>query len=226
MKKYLLLLFVSVFISACSNSKSEEAGVEQGEENFEEKGLFGKLSAIKKMSEGIVEEQKNASEAMEKRLEKGDTIPFHFKQLKAIMPEISGYEKQHDEGSTVHYGMGSYSTATANYKNADGNTIKVTIMDYSGVYSLYTSMLGVAKTGYKMETDDMVSRTIEFDEGYKGMETVHTKEGNKRVELMVGVDYRFVVQINAKGTDDYKLIREAVKSIDFDSLEHTEVEEV
>jgi hypothetical protein len=136
-----------------------------------------------------------------------------FRALKALLPEKIGDLKRVSASGEKNAAMGmGVSQAKGKYKGDGGAQLKVEISDMSGVGGL--AALGLAMVEVDKENEDGYEKTSTLD-GNKTLEKYNTK--NKRGELKVVVDSRFVVEIEG---DDVTMdeLKAAVAKIDLGKL--------
>lgn len=180
-----------------------------GKEN-QEINLLDGAKAI----EAIDESSKRIAE----RRERGDTVAMPFKELEIFLPEIPNYSKEGGpSGNQMSVpGMGSWSQTEQAYTSGDIR-IDISVADYNGSANAFTGATALYSMGYSQEDDYKKSGSIDL--GIKGVvsyETIYKQE--KRAELTLIVVDRFIIQLNADGTNNIDILKKAATSMKLEKL--------
>lgn len=166
----------------------------------------------------------------------GQNKAVHFKKLQEFLPtaKLEGLERGKPTGQT-QTAMGITTSEAKvryvpeqkdeNYEQARSEedppyvSIDVSISDIGGVpYAMMAAM--AYQQEFESETEDGYERSITLKGTYKGKESVRTGD-SKDCELEFFVGNRFMVKLQASGTDDVKILQKLVDSMDLAKLEKT-----
>ena len=153
-----------------------------------------------------------------------EVIPF--RELKALMPDrigglLDGLPRQRDGGETRKVLGLRYSVAEAVYEE-DGRRVEASLTDAGGGGSVLKSLVGFS--GFEIDKEDAEGseRTFELD-GHKAYEKARTRGGDKRTQLTVLVNDRFVVSLKGTGVEA-ALLTKAFRDFDLGALPVEETE--
>ena len=135
----------------------------------------------------------------------------NFKQLMPFVDiKIPGWTmKGKPSGTTMKHGQWKMSEAGAKFK-ADGKTLKIHILDFMGKANPLNRIPEI-----EIESSEETVRTIDV-QGFRALENYHPKK--KQGNMSITVAKRFIVQIEAKGIDNPKVMQEVVKIMDLKKL--------
>ncbi len=161
----------------------------------------------------------------------------HFKKLQDFLPntKLEGFERKKPTGQTqTSMGM-TTSEAKVRYepeqKEEPGHdapqseesppyvTFEVSISDVSGIpYGMMAAM--AYQQEFENETEDGYEKSVTVKGSYKGKEEIRTG-GSKQCDLEFIVGSRFIVKLEASGTDDVKLLYKLADGMDLAKLQKT-----
>lgn len=159
-----------------------------------------------------------SSKRIQERIERGDTLALSYKELEKFLPEISGFVKEGGaSGNQMNVpGLGSWSQTEQNYSNQD-RRIQISMADYNGSTSAFMGATALYNMGYTQEDDYKKSGSVDMNiKGVVAYETIYKQE--QRAEMTLIVVDRFLVQINAEGTNDIEILKKVAASINLDKL--------
>lgn len=143
------------------------------------------------------------------------TEPVNFRELQAFLPEsMDGFQRSNLSGETSGAMGISISKVEAKYKNSEGKSIRIEIMDTGGLGMTQMSMAAWASIKVDKEDEKGYERSSEFG-GYKSLEKFRKQGGNCELSLLVGS--RFLVNSYCRSCemDDLKGL---VNSLDLKNL--------
>jgi len=135
-------------------------------------------------------------------------------ELKALLPEVAGYERLHAKGEQMSMGLASFSHVEAHYEKGD-STITLEIQD-TGVSQVLLAPLSVfTAPGFAEKSDYGYSKstTIAGSPGFEKWE----KEG-KHAEITAIVANRFVVSGKGNEVESPDVVRKIVEAVNFAKL--------
>ena len=195
----LAVAFVATLLFSCGPKKTEEAT-----------GLAALVQLADKMQ--------NGSDKVNERRAKGDTLALPYAELQKMLPaSVGSYAKDGDpKGESVNMMGQSFSTASQNYKNGE-QTLKVTVVDYNGVYSLLTGATAMMAMGFSVDNDEERIGPLKLGiDGVKGWEEF--KKKSKRATVTMAVADRFLVTAEAENQENTDFVKDVVQSLDISKL--------
>lgn len=208
MKKQSLILVTtfSILLYACGgNEKNQDDNIDV------EKNPLG---AAMKMAENMQEQ----AEKMEKnKEERKDVKVMHYEELMKYLPtEIEGYTAGEPDGGTVEMQGNSYSNASIDFKNENGERIKISILDYNAAMSMYGMATAMWSSGLKVDTKDELAQSFTINDNVSGWEIF--KKKSKKASLALGISNRFVLSVEADNQENCDYIKTIAKNMDIDKL--------
>ena len=208
MKKNFVFLIIPLLIgiSSCGGGKDKPKEPEIG------------IKDMKDFAENAEEAMDENAKRMEERRKRGDTLAMPYATLQGYLPEIEGFMKRGGpKGSQMNIpGMGSWSQAEQGYESGE-KSVDVTMMDYNGAAGAFMGATTLYRMGFSQEDDQKKSQSSDL--GVKGVgayETVYKQ--SPRAELIVIVSDRFLIQMEADGTNDVELLKKAARSMKLEEL--------
>lgn len=192
MNKLLLLIPLMLLFFSCSKDEKKSSPLIEG--NFEK-------------NEKTIEEKKA----------KGDTLAMPFQSLEKFIPSsINGYAAEGNvSGETKNESGMSWSVIRKTYQKGN-QRITISLADYNGAYGLYAGATAVFSLG-KVENEEEKSQPVDFKNGQlNGWESY--KKLSKEAFLIVAINERFLLTIEAEGQGNTDLIRLLVENSDLDAL--------
>ncbi len=204
------LLFLSAFLfafslSSCGGGDSEnqsedsENVSQDGNKNEGESDNSSDNSEPANLQEAMDQVQKSMKDAGMQQKE-----PVNFRELQKMTPEkLDGMERVSKSGETAGALGMKISTSEAKYKDDDGNTIEVKIVDTGGFAMGLMGMAAWSAATIDKEDENGYERTSTLD-GYKCFEKCRNR--NNSCEISVIADNRYVVtaSCNNCGMDKLK----------------------
>jgi hypothetical protein len=139
--------------------------------------------------------------------------PVSFRDLQAVMPDMSGWEKTNPTGERMTSPF-SFSQASVTYKRGDAQ-VEQKIMDSGFNQVLFAPFAMFMAAGYEKETQDGFERSVNVG-GNPGWEK--WDKGTKNGELSVVVSKRFLVQLDGRSVDDMKTLHAVLDQTDLKKL--------
>lgn len=218
MKSYACLALVAVAalsITACGGKSDTEKAAEQVQKAAEE------MSKSSSDAQKGADEMARGFEAMAKGLAgaagaDGDlkpVDPVSFKELQAVMADVSGWTKENPTGERMTAPF-AFSQASVTYKKGDAD-IDLKIMDSGFNQLLFAPFAMFMSAGYEKETQDGFEHSVNIN-GNPGWEKY--SKGSRDGELNVVVNRRFLVQVEGRGIDDTKVLRTVFDATDVKKL--------
>ncbi len=146
----------------------------------------------------------------------GDTKPVDpvdFRALQAAIPEVSGWERSKPTGERMTMPV-SFAQATANFTKGDAH-IEQKITDSAFNQLMTAPFAMVLMTGYSKETSDGFERSATIA-GFPALEKWDSED--KRGELTVIVNKRFLVEVEGRGLSSDKDLRDFIAHTDLKKL--------
>lgn len=190
MKFLALLLSLSVILWNCTSKSEEEEAKEEPKTGLE---------AIQKM----------ATEA-EKMSKEGPKETIDPKLLKALLPEDADGLKRKEASSEKTSAMGfGVSTAKADYRDDNGQSIDVEIVDVAGMGVALMGMAAWSMASIDKETEHGYEKTTEY-QGHKAFEKYNTDSKDGEISVIVANRYIVNVRGNGVGIDKIKAVLDDV----------------
>src|SRR4051812_35994303 len=194
MKQFLIVLslYVAVAFSSCKSGKEKDVATDNNRVN-------DTSSDAERMTR------------WEERKAKGDTMALPYKDLQVYFPDVAGYARDGaPKGSDVNSpGMGSWSESSEEYVNGD-KRVSLKITDYNGAWQTFQGMTAIYGMGFKTEDD-----TKKYEHADLGMKHIYayqvTYKTEKKSELVVIVNDRFMINLDSEGENDGRFLRDIAK---------------
>lgn len=213
---YVALVAVTAFsLAACGGKSESEKAAEEMQKAADEmsksagdagKGAEAMAKGFEAMAKGMAGMAGGDSDVK-------PVDPVSFKELQAVMPDMSGWEKQNPTGERMTSPF-AFSQASVTYKKGDAE-IDQKIMDSGFNQLLFTPFTMFMAAGYEKETQDGFEHSVNVG-GNPGWEKWN--KASKDGELNVVVNKRFLVQIEGRGIDDVKALRAVLDATDLKKL--------
>jgi len=139
--------------------------------------------------------------------------PVSFRELQAVMPSVSGWEKGSPTGEKMSSPF-AFSQASITYKKGDAE-IEQKIMDSGFNQLLFTPFTMFMAAGYEKETQDGYEKSVNIA-GNPGWEK--WDKTSRSGELNVVVGKRFLVQVEGHDLDDVKALHAVLEQTDLSKL--------
>lgn len=193
-------MIVTMSWYSCGGDSNENIDVEENP-----------MAALAKMGEQMQEQAKN----MEQGTREGGPA-LHYEELIKFLPEtINGYTKEEPSGSTVEIQGASYSTAEVRFTKGD-QYVRVSLIDYNATLSMYSMATAMWSTGIKVDNSDELAQTIKLNDKIAGWESFQKK--SKDASIILGVNNRFFLTIEANSQSNTEFLKEVAKSMKLDDL--------
>lgn len=185
------------------------------EEVVEEKSIEGKLqdnplAALKDIAETMEDVAENLNEN-----EGGE--PIHHTDLQNYLPKtIEGYEMEDPEGTTLSMQGFSVSSAESEYTAANGDYIKVSILDYFAAMSLYQMATAMWGMGIVIDSDDEYAKSFSLENNVSGWETFDKK--NNKASVVAGVGDRLLITVEGNNQTDVEKVKSVLTSMNLKSM--------
>ncbi len=206
----------AVVIAACGGSERREAeeaakAVEQGAEQMKQ--------AAEQMAKGAQESSAQMAQGLQQmaqgfqQMAQGAAKPVDYEQLKASLPEISGWTMSDARGEQVNMPV-AISRAEAKYTK-DQSRVELEIVDTALSQLLLAPMSMFLASGYSERSDDGFKRAAKIA-GQPGMEDWNTR--SRRGEVTAVVANRFIVKATGHQVENIDTVRSAVEAVDISKL--------
>ncbi|MBL7796267.1 MAG: hypothetical protein JNJ90_07170 [Saprospiraceae bacterium] len=180
----------------------------------------------KETSNASAEQPTTPQEAMkqaEKALEQADlqqpVEPVNFRKLQELLPtETAGYTRTKAGGESAGAMGIKFSQAKGDYKNSEGNRLRILITDTGGLGMTTMSMAAWSTMTIDKEDDNGYERTSTLN-GYKCLEK-YRKQGED-CELAVFAENRFIINATCRGCS-METVRSAVNGLNLNTLKNLE----
>jgi hypothetical protein len=206
-RSFPILMLPALFLAmSCGGGKDDKPKTDIG------------IMDAKELAENATEAMDESAKRREERRKRGDTLAMPYATLQGYLPEVDGYTKRGGpKGSQMNMpGMGSWSQAEQEYESGD-KSIDVTMMDYNGAMGAFTGATALYSMGFSQEDDQRKSQSTDL--GMKGVaayETIYKQD--QRAELVLVVGDRFLIQMDADGTNDVEVLKKAARSMKLGEL--------
>jgi hypothetical protein len=147
------------------------------------------------------------------QMAQGAAKPVDFEQLKAVLPEVSGWTRTDVRGEQVNMPI-AISRAEARYQKDNGN-IELEITDTALSQLLLAPLSMFLASGYEERSDDGHKRAVKVG-GQPGMEEWNAR--SKRGEVTAVVGNRFIVKATGRDVADLAAVRQVVELVGFNRL--------
>ena len=143
--------------------------------------------------------------------------PIHYKDLEKFLPvAIEGYDMEDPEGSTLKMAGLSVSSATAEYTSANGDYIRVSILDYNAAPSLYKTETAMWGKGITIDSYDEYAKSFSLNNSLNGWESF--EKINKKAIVVVGIGNRILITIEANNQSDAEKAKDILAFMNLKSL--------
>jgi len=211
--KYIFLLIgagMMVFLSSSCGSSSKDSSEEVELDS-------NPLTALAKIGEEVQKKMETSEEKLAERRERGDTLALNYKELQKYLPEsMEGYERSDPEGQSMTMQGMSYSMASVDFNNDNGDYVRITLVDYNSAYNLYSMTSTMWATGISIEDDEQKANGVKLDNGITGWEVY--RKIDRESSVMLGLGYRFILTVEATNQESTEFVKSVVKSMDMDKL--------
>lgn len=145
------------------------------------------------------------------------TQALTYKKLQEYLPgSLDGYVRGEPDGETVTMQNMSFSSASVEFTDDNGEYVHITLVDYMMAVSMYEMATAMWATGLKVESDEMVAGMVQFDDHIAGWEELDKE--NREASLVLGIGHRFLLTIEASEQDDTDLVKKIARSMNLDDL--------
>jgi hypothetical protein len=203
----------SVLLLLNCGGKKEESDTETVDAN----NPLSILANADDIAENMKAKQDEATQVIEERRKRGDTLAISYKELQQYLPaSISGYEKDGDPTgeSVTQMGM-SFSSAGQRYKRGD-DVISVKIADYNQAQAVWQSLFSLAGM-FAIENDD--EKMGKFNIGVPKTTAIETyKKKSKNASIVVGTGYRFWIEVEGNNQPDTEFLKSVAKDMELKKL--------
>lgn len=191
MRSSVLFLSLSLALTGCFSTESEEPAEVTSEGVDIENNPLGALSALANMGNDL----QNLQEELEAM---PDVEPVHFNELIAALPEPpSGWTAQDPKGQTSNMGGMKLSNASRVYTEEDGDgRVEIEISDWAFNKAVYVPFMMRSKFSQESTEGWNKGITVGEDPGYEEYKTK-----SRRGERMVLYGKRYPIKINVRNQD-------------------------
>jgi len=209
-----LLFTVGLTLTACGKSDSEKAAddVRKASEQMQ-KGSGDMQKGAEDMAKGFEAMAKGLAGAAGGDPNVKPVDPVSFKDLQAVMPTLSGWEKQDPTGERMTSPF-PFSQASVTFRKGDAE-IDQKIMDSGFNQMLFAPFAMFMAAGYEKESQNGYERSVNVG-GNPGWE--RWDKSNRSGELNVVVNKRFLVQVDGHDLDDTKPLHALLDQTDLKKL--------
>lgn len=139
--------------------------------------------------------------------------PVDFRALEQILPDLAGWEREKPHGQRMTSPV-SYAEAGTTLHKGDAS-VDVTITDSANNQILLAPIAMALSGSFSSETDDGYEKSVTI-EGAPGSENWNKSDKSGEIKLFVAK--RFIVDVEAHGIDDPKLLRGVLDRTDLKKL--------
>jgi hypothetical protein len=212
-----LVCLALIGAAACGKS-AEQQRQEEAAKAIEDAGK--KLAEAGKQAEKGSAEMAKGLEAMAKGLgalagnaDGKAAEPVGFRDLQAVFPEMSGWEKGKPTGEKTSAPV-PFSKADVVYRNGDAR-IEATIIDSGFNQFLLLPYMWIQNSGYEKETERGYEKAVQVA-GFPGLEKWDT--ARKDGEVNAFVHKRFILQLEGRNIEDVKILHQFAAATDLNKL--------
>jgi hypothetical protein len=143
--------------------------------------------------------------------------PIDCKDLEKFLPiAIEGYNKEDPEGSILNMQGFSVSSATAEYTSANGDYIRIFILDYNAAPSVYKTETAMWGKGITIDSDDEYAKSFSLNNKLSGWESF--EKINNKANVVVGVGNRLLITIEANNQSDAEKSKDILALMNLKSM--------
>lgn len=204
-----LTLAVTAGCGGSSNDKAAEAAaqVQQGAQQLQQ-GAEQMAKASGQSAEQMAQGLQQMAQGFQ-QMAQGAAKPVAYEELKALVPEVSGWTRGEVRGEQQSMGGFSVSRAETRYRR-DDSSIELEITDTALSQLLLAPMSMFLAAGYEERSDDGFKRSTKIG-GHPGVEEWNVK--SKRGEVTTLVANRFIVKGTGRDISDLAPVRELVSAV-------------
>jgi hypothetical protein len=200
---YCLIAMFAVAGAACGGKKEEAKPAEQAAQQA--------ASTPQDLAKGM-KQFGNAMQQLQKGPNGENVEPVDFTALQALLPDVSGWEKEKPKGESMTAPV-KFSQAETAYTK-DEARIEVKIVDTAMSQMLTMPYQMFLMTGYSTKTDTGYEKATKVA-GQPGWEKWDSEAKRAEVGLIVGK--RFMVNVEGSNTD-VKTVQDVISKIDLSKL--------
>jgi hypothetical protein len=186
--------------SAASSSAGQPAAGAGGQGQVAQ-GQQQVSQGLQQMAQGLQQMAKSSAKAVDSD------------ELKALLPDISGWTKSDVKGEMVSMGI-SQSNARATYTKGD-STIELEITDSTMNQLILAPLAMFMASGFEEKSDDGYKKATPVG-GFPGFE--EWEKESKHGQATAVVANRFIVTANSHGVDSPDMARKAVEAVNLSKL--------
>ena len=146
------------------------------------------------------------------QMAQGSATPVAFEELKAVLPEPSGWTRSDVRGEQTN--MPAHSRAEARYRK-DDSSIELVVTDTALSQLLLAPMSMFLAGGFEERSDDGFKRATKVG-GHPAFEEWNVR--SKRGEVTALVANRFIVKATGRDVADLAPVRDLVSSVNLSKL--------
>jgi hypothetical protein len=208
-----VVVSLTVAFAACGgNKEAEQAKAAEETKKAAEQAVQGSGGSVQDMAKGM--EQFAQSMQQLQQSQDGKTYePVSFKDLQAMLPDISGWEKEKPRGEMMTAPV-KFSQAEVAYTKGEAR-VEVKIVDTTMSQMLTLPYQMFLMANYARETDSGYEKATKVG-GYPGWEKWDSED--KRAETGAIVGQRFLVTVEGSGVENAAVVKDIVAKIDLGKL--------
>jgi hypothetical protein len=208
-----------VLIAAIGCGKSEaEKQAEEAAKNIE-KGAQAMQEGANQMAQAAQDSSQLMAQGLQQmaqgfqQMAQGSAKAVDYEQLKALLPEISGWERSDARGEQVSAPIQS-SRASANYRNGEAR-LELEIVDTALSQLLIAPIKMFLNVGFSERSDDGFKRATKVG-GQPAFEEWNVESKHGEVTAVVGD--RFIVASKGYDVENLDTVRKLVESVNLSKL--------
>lgn len=204
-------------VAACGKS-AEQKQAEEAAAKIQE-GAQAMQQGAEQMAKGAQQSSEQMAQGLQQmaqgfqQMAQGSAKAVNFEELKAVLPEVSGWTQSDTRGEELTMPM-AYSRAETRYRK-DDSRIELEVTDSAMNQLLMAPMSMFLASGYAERSDDGFKRAAKVA-GYPGIEEWNSK--TRRGEVTAVVNNRFIVQATGHDVADLAEVRSVVDKVNFSKL--------
>jgi hypothetical protein len=200
---------------ACGKSREQQQAEDAARQAAEasQKAAEQMGSSAKDLAKGLEEVAKGLEATATGSGAMRTVEPVSFRELQVFLPDVTGWERGKPTGEKMTAPF-PFSHTEVTYTKSDAE-IRAKITDTGFQRMLVAPYLMFLTTGYEKETANGYEKATRVN-GMPGWETWNSEARDGELNAVVGK--RFLVQLEGRGIDDPKVLRDVAAKIDFARL--------
>lgn len=211
-RRMILVVIALVAAVGCGKSEQQKAA-EEAAKNLQQAAKNAQPAA--QSAQQGAQQAAQGLQQMAQALQSGQNVKLvESDELKALLPDIAGWEKKNSKSEQMSMGVASFSHAETHYENGDAE-VKLDITDSAMSQLVLAPFVMFVASGYSEKTDDGYRKSTVIS-GMQGFES--WDKSDKRGEVVAIVGNRFIVQGTGRSVDSVDIVKKVVESVNLAKL--------